>query len=118
MTTRTDRPALVCRKPGVGGTLFAPSVPTGGPSLGQRAAPKLRKGTGCPLDQLRCFFERVAKHVSDEGELLGPARKRRRESHDRIAAIVGPADQTGVEELGGEEPSQQTIALGIVKGLA
>jgi hypothetical protein len=42
-------------------------------------------------------------------ELLGAGDQRRRQLHDRIAAIVRPADEAAPVELSGEEPAQQLL---------
>ena len=50
---------------------------------------------------------------------LGRARdQRRRQLHDGIAAVVGPADQAEVEQAGREEPAQQVLGLLVAEALA
>ena len=44
-------------------------------------------------------------------ELLAPGDQRRRELHDRVAAVIGAADQPALVELAGEEAPQQLLGL-------
>ena len=47
----------------------------------------------------------------DDVELVVARDQRRRELHDRVAAVVGAADQAGVVEPGREEAAEQLLAL-------
>src|SRR3954449_6897021 len=51
-------------------------------------------------------------------ELLGAGDERRRELDDRVAAVVGAADEAAAEELAGEEAAQQRLGLLGAEGLA
>src|ERR1700709_2313015 len=51
--------------------------------------------------------EHAAEHVVDLFELLGIGDQRRRQLHDRVAAIVCTADQPALVELAGEEAAHQ-----------
>ena len=50
-------------------------------------------------------------------ELLGVGDQRRRELDDRVAAVVGAADQAAAVELAGEEAAQQRLGLLVVEAL-
>ena len=66
----------------------------------------------------RRLFEDGAQHALDLLELLGPRDERRGELDDRVAAVVGAADQAALEQLGREEAAQQRLGLLVVEGLA
>ena len=55
--------------------------------------------------------------VVDFLELLGVRDQRRRELDDRVAAVVGAADQAAAVELAGEEAAQQLLGLLVVEAL-
>ncbi len=55
--------------------------------------------------------------VVDLFELLGVGDQRRRQLDDRVAAVVGAADQAALVELAGEEAAQQVLRLIVVEAL-
>src|SRR5689334_800001 len=62
------------------------------------------------------FAEHPMQDLVDGVELLLPADQRRRQLHDWVAAVVGPAVQAGLEQRRGQETAQQTLALVLVEG--
>src|SRR5690606_15542056 len=58
---------------------------------------------------------RLLQHISQDPadllELLRPGDQRRRELDDRVAAVVGAAVETGLEQGRGEEAAQQPLGL-------
>src|SRR6476646_9912123 len=61
--------------------------------------------------------EHGAERALDEVELFRPRDQRRRELHDRIAAIVGAADEAGFVETRRHETAEEPIAVLLRKGL-
>ena len=59
--------------------------------------------------------ENVAENRDDLVELLLSGDERRRDLDDRVAAVVGTADQPALEELRREEAAQQRLALLVVE---
>ena len=66
-------------------------------------------------DLLPGLGQHAVEDVVDLFELLGVGDQRRRQLHDGVAAIVGPADQAALEELAGEEAAQQLLGLLVVE---
>ena len=64
---------------------------------------------------------RLGEHVAEDADdlvHLGLGRdERRRDLHDGVAAVVGAADQPGLEECRREVAAQQRLALGVVERL-
>ena len=58
-----------------------------------------------------------AQRLLDHVELGLADDQRRRELDDRVAAVVGPAVQAGVEQRLGQEAAQQPLGLVVVEGL-
>src|SRR6185437_5639490 len=52
-----------------------------------------------------------AQDLLDLVEVLLAADERRSQLYDRVAAVVGPADQPGVEQRLGQETAQQPLGL-------
>src|SRR5438093_8895482 len=79
------------------------------------------RGDGLPRARLRhldpCVVEHRIEHVVDEVEVVARRDERRRELDDRVAAIVGPADQAGLVDALRDEPAQQVLGLGVGEGL-
>src|SRR5262249_48918185 len=59
----------------------------------------------------RRLLEHGPQHALDLLELLGPRDQRRRELHDRVAAVVGAADEAAGEHLRREVAAQERLAL-------
>ena len=70
------------------------------------------------LISLPCLGQHLAERAGDLVELLLGRDQRRRDLDDRIAAVVGPADQAFLEERRREEAAQQRLALLVVERLA
>ena len=68
-------------------------------------------------DLLPRFGQHRPQDAGHHLELLLAADQRRRQLHHRVTAVVGPADQSGVEEGPGEEAAQQPLGLVVVEGL-
>ena len=68
-------------------------------------------------DPLPGLGEHGAQDVVDLFELLGVGDQRRRQLDDRVAAVVGAADQPALVELAGEEAAQQLLGLLVVEAL-
>src|SRR3954470_24007120 len=65
-----------------------------------------------------CFRENVTENRHDLVELVLTRDQRRRDLDHRVAAIVGPADETALEETRREEAAQERLALLVVERLA
>ena len=63
------------------------------------------------LDPLPRLAQHGAQDRLDLRELLGARDQRRGQLDDRVAAVVGAADQAAVVELAGEEAAQQLLGL-------
>jgi len=61
--------------------------------------------------------ENGAKGLTDEIEVLLLADQGRGQLNDRIAPVVGAADQPGVEKGAGQEAAQKALRLVVVEGL-
>ena len=65
---------------------------------------------------------RLGEHLAQRGrhevDLLLAADERWGQLHHGVAAVVGPADQPGLEERAREEAAQQALGLLVVEGLA
>src|SRR5438445_1271889 len=66
----------------------------------------------------RLFRENVAEDRDDLIELLLSGDQRRRDLNDRIAPVVGAADQPPFEQGRREKAAKQGLALLVVEGLA
>ena len=62
--------------------------------------------------------ENVAENRHDLVELLLSGDERRRDLDDRVAAVVGTADEPALEEARREEAAQERLALLVVERLA
>ena len=64
----------------------------------------------------------LAEHVAEDGhdliELGRPGDQRRRDLDDGVAAVVGPADQTALEQARRQEPAQERLGLVVRERLA
>src|ERR1019366_4605493 len=95
---------------------------TGGPRPSREASPTRGRGCDPPPPPARSDLgPRLGQHRSqDRGDLLElvlTADERRRQLHDRVTPVVGPADETGVVEGTGEEASEEPFALVVVERL-
>src|SRR5204862_6060166 len=80
-------------------------------SLPPRPPPRL-------LDLRPGLFEHVGEDPHQLVELGLTRDERRRDLDDRIAAVVGAADQAALEQLRREEAAQQPLRLLVREGLA
>ncbi len=63
------------------------------------------------LHPLRCLAQHRSQDRLDLLELLLAGDQRRRELHDRVAAVVGAADQPAAVQLAREKAAQQVLGL-------
>src|SRR5689334_2613241 len=70
------------------------------------------------LDMRPCLRENCPQDLLDLIEMLLRAGQRRRELDHRIAAIVGAADQPGVEQGVRQEAAEEPFGLVVVECLA
>src|SRR3954454_20949674 len=96
----------------------AVSSPASNSSSRSRASSRtLSIGSPSGLHLLPGLLEHRPQHGLDLGEVLGPGDQRRAELDDRVAAVVGAADQATAEQLAGEEPAQQPLGLLVAEAL-
>ena len=63
------------------------------------------------LHALAGLLEHRAERPGDPVELLLPGHERRRDLDDRVAAVVGAAEEPLLEQPRGHEPAQELVAL-------
>src|SRR5439155_6409889 len=85
-----------------------PDAPTASPARGPRSR----------RDSLPRLLEDVAENAGDLVELVLVGHERRRDLDDRVAAIVGPADEAALEHPRREEAAQERLALLVGECLA
>src|ERR1700759_4638007 len=61
------------------------------------------------------FGQHLAQCGSDEVDLLLATDQRGRQLHHWVTAVVGPADQSRLEQGAGEEPPQQLLGFVVVE---
>src|SRR3954452_21271622 len=74
-------------------------------------------GSAAQVETVAGLLEHGPQHGVDLLELLGSRDERGRELDDRVAAVVGAADQPAAEHLRGEEAAQQPLLLVAREGL-
>src|SRR4051794_23949923 len=68
-------------------------------------------GSAAQVETVARLLEHGPQHGVDLLELLRAGDERRRELDDRVAAVVGAADESATEHLRGEEAAQQPLLL-------